>query len=156
MTYWFNVSLFLGVSRGLFTLLRLFSSTRYIVSMIVNILSIMSKFLALILVMLFAFSINLFALDLKNKKTEGYKLLYDGSVYEAFLDAYKLMLMADGIVMQFNTLEEYILYYIGTLFFLVIMMNLLISVITEVYTIILKKKVSADTREKIESLLDVY
>lgn len=42
------------------------------------------------------------------------------------------------------------------MFFLVVMMNLLISVITDVYAVIKENKVAASTREKIESLLDVY
>ena len=87
----------------------------------------MFKFLSVLIIMLFTFSLNLLALDIKNQT--GF---YNGSVYSAFLDAYNLMLMTD-VKMSFNTAEEQIFYYIGTMFFLVIMMNLLISVITDVY-----------------------
>jgi hypothetical protein len=80
--------------------------------------------------MLFTFGLNLFAMDVKN--STGY---YNGSVYKAFHDAYNLMLMAD-LTMSFDTFEEQVLYYIGTMFFLVVMMNLLISVITDVYAVI--------------------
>lgn len=90
----------------------------------------MIKFLFVITIMLFTFGLNMFALDVKNNT--GY---YNGSVYKAFLDAYNLMLMAD-IKMSFDTFDEQVLYYIGTMFFLVVMMNLLISVITGVYEVI--------------------
>lgn len=41
-------------------------------------------------------------------------------------------------------------------FFIAIMLNLVISVITDVFTSIQVNRVAADTRERIESLSDIY
>lgn len=95
----YNISLFFGLLRGMFTFLRMFNSTRYIVNMIIKIFYIMFKFLVCVLLLLWVFSVSLLSMDVKNKTD-----IYKGNFYNAFLDAYQLMMM-NAMIMPYDTFE---------------------------------------------------
>ena len=125
------IAVFFGLARSAILFLQVFSSTRYIEQMILETIKDMLPFLLVLMLLVLWYAFLLIALtDLGEKSETGPPT--DGTIKDAFDKAFKTMLV-DNDYNEFKTNEGYFIYYVGNILLVVIMLNLIISVVSDSY-----------------------
>ena len=134
MTLVFTIALICGLLKGSLTFFKFFQATRYLVKMIVTIFYDLYAFVVVLVASNFVFAAVFQSLDLQYEafvdQSEDYKNV-SSSLEKSFLQSWDMMLGYGEY--KFRTYTGILVYFMATIFNNIVMLNMVISVVSDTY-----------------------
>lgn len=157
------VGMFAGIFNAIITFFNLFKSTRYLIFMIIQVIEDFYPFLALFLLTILQYSIlNIYMQEKMgengNEKDKNGNYIEglaggDTNLFNSFMVCWSIMLVDYDY--DFQTRMGKIVYVGFTVWLIIVMLNLLISIISETHNKVILTKKATDYKVKSTQLLEL-